>query len=73
MANSKGETTPYSPNKGGEIASPATDSIVNSLKEGQGRSLPVRHNVHTGSFSKGAKIIETPATDIITRGGKGKR
>lgn len=72
MAKSN-ETTPYQPNKGGEIASPNTDSIVNSLKEGSSRSLPVRHNIHTGSFAKGSRIIETPATDIITRGGKGKR
>lgn len=74
MASSKGETSPYSPNKGGEIASPATDAIVTSLKEVSHKGgFPVTHNPHVGSFNKGAKSIETPATDIITRGGKSKR
>ena len=70
---SKGETSPYPANKGGEIASPNTDAVVSSLKRGEKNSLHVNHNVHTGSFNKGAKSIETPATDIITRGGKGKK
>lgn len=57
----------YSANKG-EIASPNTDSVVDSLKEAHGKgSLPVRHNEHYGSFEKGSSIIETPATDTIVK------
>lgn len=59
-------TTPYPANKG-EIASPATDSVVDSLKEGSKNSLPVNHNVHHFSFDKGASEIETPATDSIVK------
>ncbi len=57
----------YGANKG-EIATPATNSVVDSLKEshGSGSSLPVRHNEHYGSFNKGASIIESPATDNVT-------
>lgn len=66
MAN---DTSSYPKNKG-EISSPNTDSVITSLKEEQKNSLPVRHNEHYGEFKKGASIIETPATDIITRGGK---
>lgn len=62
----------YSANKG-EIASPNTDSVVDSLKEVHGGkgSMSVRHNEHTPSpsFNKGASIIETPATDSIVKKG----
>jgi len=71
MAKS-GETSPYKANKGGEIASPNTDSVVGSLKRGEGKSLHVNHNRHLFSLNKGARTIETPATDIITRGKKGR-
>lgn len=57
----------YKANKG-EIASPNTDAVVDSLKETHGgSSLPVRHNEHYGSFEKGSSIINTPATDGIVK------
>jgi len=63
------ETSSYPTNKG-EIASPNNDAVVTSLKEANGgkNSTPVNHNEHVESFNKGASIIETPATGIITRG-----
>lgn len=59
----------YGANKGGEIASPNTDSVVTGLKEVHGgkSSLPVRHNEHYGDFNKGSSIIESPATDSIVK------
>lgn len=64
------ETSPYAANKG-EIASPATDAVVDSLKEAphslQGHM--VNHNKHPyGSPDKGGSTIETPATDRVTKG-----
>lgn len=64
------DSSSYKANKGGEIASPQTESIVNSLKEVHGGkgSTSVRHNEHYGSFAKGSSTINTPATDSIVKG-----
>lgn len=67
MAKGKGDSSPYPATKG-QIASPATDSIVSSLKRGKRNSMPVNHNQHMNiPFTKKGGTIETPATDGIVK------
>lgn len=65
----KDKSSVYSANRG-EIASPATDTIVGSLKEGTRNSLPVNHNKHVLDFNRSGGQIETPATDSIVKNKK---
>ncbi len=75
MASKSGETSPYKANKGGEIASPNTDSVVTNLVRGHKNSLKTNEAIQVGGAGspigfnrKGT--IETPATDQIANKGK---
>ncbi len=63
MAKDAGGT--YGSNKG-EIASPNTDAVVDSLKEANSPTK-VNHNVHDLSGPSGGGTISTPATDGIAK------
>jgi len=57
-------TTPYPANQG-QIASPQTVDVVDSLNRGTGNSMPVKHNEHLyGGGGKGGSI-NTPADPIV--------
>lgn len=58
-------STPYQPNIGGEIASPATERVVKSLDRSKNDAVPIRHNAHI-DVGGGSTQIKGSAGEPIT-------